>query len=302
MGGVYHFTLGDQRKYIQTKAGQFERGTTTGIMSINFNKKNIRPKIKRRLCSGQTVEFSAQDEKMLRAAYDYMQGFAKRAILENQVSLASQAVIEAESILPVHIVEQAIPVVEKRSISVVKTPSLKDYRTDLRSEEEVQVEHLSKLRSQLHLLEEKLVEFLREDQRISLHDMDALMRSLGVEPKKVVLEHMMYEVDEMVDEMVSWDEFLLLYYRNVTDVSGNEPAFFFQVLEFILFDPAHKGRIVEDDVMEVLFARIGAAKLELELQKIFGNHRRAKGGDGTLTLDEYLAACVEKSGRRALVF
>ena len=271
-------------------------------MSLNFNTKNVRPKIKRRLSSGQTIELSVQDEKMLRGAYDYMQGFAKRSILENQVSVASQAVIEAESTLPVRIVEQVIPIVEKRSMSVAKTPSLKDYRTDLRSEEEVQSEHLSKLRSELHVLEEKLAEFLREDQRISLHDMDVLMRSLGVDPKKNVLEHMIYEVDEMVDEMVSWDEFLLLYYRNVTDESGNEPNLFFQVLEFILFDPAHKGRIVEDDVMEVLFARIGAAKLELELQKIFGDHRRAKGGDGTLTLDEYLVACVEKSGRRALVF
>lgn len=271
-------------------------------MSINFNKKNVRPKIKRRLCSGQIVELSVQDEKMLRAAYDYMQGFAKRTRLEDQVLAASQAVVEAEAALPGHLVEQATPVIEARSISVVKTPSLKDYRTDLRSEEEVQVEHLSKLRSEFHNLEEKLAEFLRDDQRISLHDMDALMRSLGVEPKKAVLEHMMYEVDEMVDDVVCWDEFLLLYYRNVMDLSGNEPSYFFEVLEFVLFDPAHKGRIVEDDVMEVLFARIGAAKLELELQKIFGDHRRAKGGDGTLTLDEYLGACAEKSGRRALVF
>ena len=151
-------------------------------------------------------------------------------------------------------------------------------------------------------MEEKLADFLRDDRKISLHDMDALMRKLGVEPKKSFLEHMMYEVDEMVDEVVSWDELLLLYYRNVTDVSGTEPSSFFQILEFVLFDPAHKGRIVEDDVMEVLFARIGAAKLEVELQKIFGNHRRAKGGDGTLSLDEYLTACVEKLGRRALVF
>lgn len=267
-----------------------------------FNKKNVRPKIKRRLCSGQTVEFSAQDEKMLRAAYDYMQGFAKRSILEDQVSDASRIVQEAEAALPLHLVEQATPIIEKRSMSVVKTPSLKDYRTDLRSEEEAQIEHLSKLRNELHNMEEKLADFLRDDQKISLHDMDALMRTLGVETKKSFLEHMMYEVDEMVDEVVSWDELLLLYYRNVTDVSGTEPSSFFQILEFVLFDPAHKGRIVEDDVMEVLFARIGAAKLEVELQKIFGNHRRAKGGDGTLSLDEYLTACVEKLGRRALVF
>ena len=37
-----------------------------------------------------------------------------------------------------------------------------------------------------------------------------------------------YEVDELVDEMISWDEFVLAYYRNVSDNSGSEPSNFFQ--------------------------------------------------------------------------
>ena len=54
--------------------------------------------------------------------------------------------------------------------------------------------------------------------------------------------------------------------------------------------------------MEVLFARIGAARLENELQCMFGNCRRANGGDGTISLQQYLNACLTKDGKRALVF
>ena len=46
--------------------------------------------------------------------------------------------------------------------------------------------------------------------------------------------------------------------------------------------------------MEVLFARIGAARLEEELQSIFGDSRRANGGDGTISLQQYLNACLAK--------
>ena len=58
---------------------------------------------------------------------------------------------------------------------------------------------------------------------------------------------------------------------------------------------------MEDDVMEVLFIRLGGARLEQELKAIYGNNLRAQGGRGMLSLEEYLAACLRKTGRRALV-
>lgn len=271
---------------------------------------NVRPKTKKRLASGQTVEFSAQDEKMLRAAYDYMQGFAKRRLFDQKLSTVGDELEKFESSVSIRIRERCSIVSPEKSnkrtgsaVAVVgATPSLLDvYSGDLSAEEESLLEELNRHKAESSALEEKYAEFLRIDQSISMKDVETLMHVLGVSPSKQVIQHMIYEVDEMVDEMVSWDEFLLTYYRNVTDISGCEPCSFFRIMEFVVFDPHHKGRIVEDDVMEVLFARIGAARLEDELQAIFGNNRRAKGGDGTISLQQYLDACLVKNGRRSLV-
>ena len=70
--------------------------------------------------------------------------------------------------------------------------------------------------------------------------------------KPMLLSASIYEVDELVDGMISWDEFILTYRRNIADKSGIEPSHFFHLMEFALFDTNHKGRIVEDDVMEVM--------------------------------------------------
>ena len=65
----------------------------------------------RRLSTGQTISLTKQDEKMLRAAYDYMQGFAKRTQLEQFVELkktevrASSPVLSALHIVPLYVLE-----------------------------------------------------------------------------------------------------------------------------------------------------------------------------------------------------
>ena len=64
------------------------------------------------------------------------------------------------------------------------------------------------------------------------------------------------------------------------------------------FDEQHKGYIVEDDCMELLFARYGSGKLEKELQLIFGAKLRAAGGDGKLDLPGFLSSVQSRSGGR----
>jgi len=53
--------------------------------------------------------------------------------------------------------------------------------------------------------------------------------------------------------------------------------------------------------MEILFARHGSGKLEKELEFLFGDQLRAAGGNGTLTLSEFLSATLGRTGRRAVV-
>jgi Ca2+-binding EF-hand superfamily protein len=150
--------------------------------------------------------------------------------------------------------------------------------------------------------EDGLMAVAKADNKITLRDLEALLLHLGVSAQQRVLDHMLYEVDEAVDDVICWDEFQLCYHRNVNDPVGHEPSSFFRVLEFVIFDHSHRGVIQEDDVMEVLFVRIGASRLEQEIAAIFGNQLRALGGPGTLTLEAYLGACLRKTGRRALVF
>lgn len=68
---------------------------------------------------------------------------------------------------------------------------------------------------------------------------------------------MIWEVDENLDEFIDYDEFQLTYFRNTVDTSGNEPCLFFKLQEFMIFDGSHKGYIIEDDCMEILYARYG---------------------------------------------
>lgn len=42
---------------------------------------------------------------------------------------------------------------------------------------------------------------------------------------------MIWEVDENLDDMIDFDELQLTYFRNITDTTGNEPCFFFKLLE-----------------------------------------------------------------------
>lgn len=46
-----------------------------------------------------------------------------------------------------------------------------------------------------------------------------------------VLQQMIWEVDENLDDMIDFDELQLTYFRNISDTTGNEPCFFFKLLE-----------------------------------------------------------------------
>lgn len=47
---------------------------------------------------------------------------------------------------------------------------------------------------------------------------------------------MIWEIDEIGDGVIDWDEFQLTYYRNIMDTSnGNEPCTFFHLLEVLIF-------------------------------------------------------------------
>jgi Ca2+-binding EF-hand superfamily protein len=172
---------------------------------------------------------------------------------------------------------------------------------DLRTEDEKKVDEYHQSKDELLVLEEKLKIFVNNDPKICYKDIDTLGKKLGVKLSKQSIEHMIWEVDEDSDQLISWDEVQLTYCRNMENQTDIEPNSFFRLIEFLTFDEMNKGYIIEDDCMEMLFARYGSGKLENELTLIFGKKLRSQGGDGTLDLAGYLAAAQGRIGRRALV-
>ena len=80
-----------------------------------------------------------------------------------------------------------------------------------------------------------------------------------------------------------------MYYRNSKDKTGLEPFELYNVVQFKIFDQDNKGFITEDDCMSTLFVRYGRNAVAREMEKLFGNKLKAKGGEGVLRLADYLA-------------
>mmetsp|Transcript_27723 Transcript_27723/g.38200 ORF Transcript_27723/g.38200 Transcript_27723/m.38200 type:complete len:233 (+) Transcript_27723:110-808(+) len=171
----------------------------------------------------------------------------------------------------------------------------------LRTEAELHVDQYFKTKEEVQRLEERHTILQTKAETITFKDIDSVMRERGTIMPKRQIDHMIWEVDERLDEVIDFDEFQLTYYRNINDTSGNEPSMFFRLMEFMIFDAANKGYIIEDDCMEILYGRYGGGNLEKELKLLFGQKLRAEGGDGTLSLEAYLQSCTARTGRRALV-
>ena len=93
---------------------------------------------------------------------------------------------------------------------------------------------------------------------------------------------MIWEVDENLDGCVDWEEFKLMFRRNITDKSGLEPVQLFNVVQFMMYDKDFSGEVSVDETMHMLFSRYGKARLEAEMKALFGDSL-STDGDGTLT-------------------
>ena len=54
---------------------------------------------------------------------------------------------------------------------------------------------------------------------------------LGVRKSERECRSIIWEVDENLDGCVDWDEFQMMYYRNMTDTTGLEPFELFNIVQ-----------------------------------------------------------------------
>jgi Ca2+-binding EF-hand superfamily protein len=283
----------------------------------------VKKVLKIKLSTGHKIEVVPTDHKMLRHAYEYMAGFVKRHQLMGVINSKKAELKKIQGLLkpkgiglggtppsPTATSDAGTGVAENLSDQNMEKKQtdnqIDDVGVDLRTAEELAMDKYYQAREELRVLEEKYANFKKQDHKISPTDMSDILKYLGAPQSEKAIDYMIWEVDEHGDHVVDWDEFQLTFYRNITNNNLTEACNFFNVMEFITFDPhittaEHKGFIMEDDVMEILFSRYGGTRLEKELEFIFGSNLRSKGGDGTIQISDYLTAVQHRTGKRAVM-
>lgn len=186
------------------------------------------------------------------------------------------------------------------------TIKVTDQQGNIMTEADIDAEY-NELQDECSIHEKQLAEFdSNPSKKIKQQDLMEALRALGSKKSKKEVEDVIWEVDENLDSMVDWEEFRLMFQRNVTDKTGLEPFQLFNVVQFMMYDKDGSGKVTVDETMHMLYARYGKDRLESQMKALFGEDLKTSDGDGELSFEEYLKAVsvrmprsqMEKSGHK----
>lgn len=205
-------------------------------MSVDLTTVKSRKQVVKKLSTGHKISLPSQDERTLRSVYDYLAGYANRRSIETALEAKKVEVSKLHNALPpsARLLLQMQPRTMIPAFGANHATGENEGRDATpasKSEADILLDEYYHAKDQLHKLEDKLKNHSAGQHTISFKDLDAVLKSLGPPFSKKQIEQMIWEVDENLDETIDFDELQLTYYRNINDVTGNEPCLFFKILE-----------------------------------------------------------------------
>lgn len=118
--------------------------------------------------------------------------------------------------------------------------------------------------------------------------MIAILTELQFPFSKPEVDQWIWEVDEDLDGCINEYEFTLMYKRCIFDKTGLEPRNLFNLVQFLMYDLAGRGKITVEDTLELIYVR-HPEQLEAHLFDIFGDKEKTEDGqEREVLFEEYL--------------
>ncbi|DAZ99798.1 TPA: hypothetical protein N0F65_001307 [Lagenidium giganteum] len=110
---------------------------------------------------------------------------------------------------------------------------------------------------------------------------------------KTQIDDILWEINDNLDGILSYDEFEKSYLRARCDRTGLEPSEIFFLTCFLMFDKECSGRLALDDAMRIFYLKYGDS-MEDEMEVHFGT--MLDQGMHSITFREYRTAIVKRQG------
>merc|ERR1719230_543270 len=118
----------------------------------------------------------------------------------------------------------------------------------------------------------------KKDNKLDQSEIADVLIKLNHKTPQQDIELWIWEVDDDLDQHISFEEFLTMYQRCISDPTGLEPRNLFNLVQFLMYDKEFSGKISVEQTLQILFVRHGREKLDTEIAEIFGD--KQKGDDG----------------------